>query len=88
MHVVYTLKLHKTDDKKFSLATVPKAVSAYTRVWNDPLGEPSSHRIIKDIDKTLESMVEIYENDGAVVKGLGNRDSKRREKTGGWGGTS
>ena len=67
-HVVYTLKLHKSDDKKFSLATIPQAVSVYTRVWNDPLGEPSSHRVIEGIDKTLESMVSIYENDGDVVE--------------------
>ena len=85
-HVVYTLKLHKGDDKKFSLATIPKAVSAYTRIWNDPLGEPSSHIIIQDIDKTLGSMVAIYENDGAVVQGLGNKTGKRHVVTGGWGG--
>lgn len=69
-HVVYTLNLDKGDDKNFSLATIPKAVSAYTKIWNEPLGENLSHRIIEDIDKTVVSMVAIYENDGAVVQEL------------------
>ena len=61
-------------------------MSAYTRIWNDPLGEPLSHRIIQDIEKTVVSMVAIYENDGAVVQGLGNGMGKRRVVTGAWGG--
>ena len=50
-HVIYTLQLDINDNKNFSLATIKKAVSAYSRIWNDSNGEPTSERIVADIKK-------------------------------------
>ena len=85
MNVVYALSLHEGNEKKFSLETISKAVSAITIIWNEPLRETSSHRSVQIIYKTVGSMEQLFENDGDVVQVLGNRNGKRRVVTGGWG---
>ena len=73
--------------KKLSLDCVSQVVSSYSRIWNDENGEPSSHQIIQDINKTITSTKEIYKLNGTVVHGLGNRKGHRFEKKGGHGGS-
>ena len=42
-------------------------------------GTPGSKRILEDINKVVESVQKIFDADGVVVRGLGNRVGNRRD---------
>ena len=52
----------------------------------DNFGYPAEDRIRVDIDKTIRSMHQILNSDGAIVPGIGNRTGRRWTRRGNWGG--
>jgi hypothetical protein len=87
-HIRLTIRLPEDDPMKFSMSTPSRGFSAYNRVWNCPRtqdrngelvdgGIPSAKRIKRDINKVVESMATIFENDRRMVDGLGNRPGER-----------
>ena len=71
--------------------STPKSISSgIKRLFEctDGEGVPNSCRIIQDCDKAWDSMWTVYENKGAIVPGLADRNGIRYSKsgTGKWGG--
>ena len=55
------------------------------------MGTPSSERIIQDVDLALKALEIVYLENGAVVKGLADRNGHRQKvagegKNASWGG--
>jgi hypothetical protein len=52
-HCALTTNFKDNDDRKFSMTTPNRGMSAYLRLWDADLGGscPSSKRIIKDVNK-------------------------------------
>ena len=67
-HVIFTCNLPPNDPKKFTLATISSAKKAYLRILNGSPGSPEPHRIVQDIEKTVNSMKVILDNNGTVVQ--------------------
>jgi len=92
-HILLSAHLKKDDERKFSLATIKSGARAYRLLW-DPAhgphgGSPTTDRILNDINKVLTSLRAIYDANGRIVEGLGNRNGRRnlvnetRKKRGG-----
>ena len=76
-----TYFLSDNDERKFSLTTPHRIISAYKRVFCPTTGHsavPSSHRIIQDITKVVYALKCIVKANGNVVRGLASREGHRR----------
>ena len=70
--------LNKDDVRFFSLATPKNAAHAYRRIWDPTTGvAPPSKRIIQDINKVQDAMVQIHKQKGAFVPNLAQRPGDR-----------
>ena len=78
-HVLLTKEFETGNAKKFDMSTPARGTAAYLRIL-DPItgGVPSSRRIVQDVTSVLESMMIVYECQGTVVQGLGDRSGKRQ----------
>ena len=66
--------LNKDDARFFPLATPKNAAHAYRRIWDPTTGvAPPSKRIIQDINKVQDAMVQIHRQKGAFVPNLVQR---------------
>jgi hypothetical protein len=82
-HIVYTASLPEDDERKFSMSTPKRGLSAYRRVYDpDTGGCPSSRRIIQDVDKVITSLEAINDCSGVVVQALGDRKGHRQKAAG------
>ena len=67
---------------KFDLSTPKRGSHAYCRILHPVTGGvPSSHRILRDVDKVFESMAMVMKAQGIKIDGLGNRKGKRQEES-------
>ena len=64
----------------------PKLISrGIHRLWDPGVGEagaPSSKRVIEDCDRAWSAMFTVYQNKGAIVAGLVDRNGNRYSKQG------
>ena len=81
--VIISQAFPENDDRRFSTRTPKHGLSAYMRVWDH---HPKSHRIIHDIDQTLDAMKKIVEAKGILVDGLATRPGNRFHPRGNHGG--
>ena len=72
-HVIAT-QGYDDQEKQFSLSTPRRTASAYKRVW---LLYPRPETIRKDIEKVLGSFLAVFEAQGKIVHGLGDRNGRR-----------
>ena len=81
-HINITRNLSEEDDKKFSMSSMKRGVSAYLRILEptiDPnAGCPSSKRICEDCSKWTVHLSIIKDHNGCAVPGLGDQNDKRK----------
>ena len=79
-HCRLSSKLNKLDPRRFSMETPKMILRGIRRLFDcdgDEDGVPDSARIIHDCDKAWDSMWTVYEEKGAVVENLCNRNGNR-----------
>ena len=73
-------------DKKFSISTVNQGVYAYLRLLapttSPSTGSPPSGSIVEDINAWVNNFSQIYQADGIMIIGIGNRNGVRSMSNG------
>ena len=89
-HIGATRKLLEEDPRKFSSSTLKRLLHAWQRIWDPVSGiAPSGPRILHDCRQMVKNYATIYEHDGVIVPGLGDRNGRRAATSKGlnaWGG--
>ncbi len=89
-HIGVTRKLPEDDPRKFSSSTPKRLLYAWQRIWDPASGvSPPGPRIKHDCRGMVPNYTTIYEHDGTIVPGLGDRNGRRAETSKGlnkWGG--
>ena len=83
-----TSKLDEVVDKqrKFSISTINRGVYTYLRLLapstSPNAGSPPSSRIVEDINSWVTNIEKIYNADGIMLVGIGNRNGCRSMSNG------
>ena len=92
-HIMITQIFPENDIRKFNIYTMKRGAHAYLSILEPSedlaVGSPPASRICEDVRKWVINLRTIYDAEGIMVKGLGDRNGKRQvdlEKVGGRGG--
>jgi hypothetical protein len=81
-HCAVTAHLPNNDLRKHSMSTPKLIERGILRIWNNPMGPPSSERIIHDCFLVLDAFDQVYKAKGAMVPGLCDRNGIRYNSKG------
>ena len=65
---------------RFSFSTPREIARGMKRIWESKMGNPSSARIIEDVDLALKALEIVYLANGVSVEGLADRNGHRKKR--------